>query len=520
MYTVNNIIQDCMANSALRTYARDNGGRVAILFLLFLLALYRFNAAGFSGFATICVIPIIILVIIASFRQRMLMFWALIVVNYLINWHAITKPHGIPMSLYNEMLEIILIMLALLDFNRVKGGRLYNLMSLFLFIWCAYCTLEVLNDTCNLGINVTAWYTGARLIAYQLIYAFVIFTIYINSSNRLIKYLIVWGGLALLAVFVVWKQKYIGLTGKDSAWLWSPAGRQHRLRAGTLIRYWSIYSDAANFGIGIASTAVAFIIFGITSKVKKLRYYFLLVGIGCAWAMFPSGTRTAMACLIAGFMAYIFLSKSLKIAIPFSLAFGAFVFILAFTNIGQGNQQISRMRTLFDPNDASRNVRNINQESIKKYMNDAPFGIGLGMNFSNVPANNKFNKITTTPPDSEYVFIWMRTGVVGITIFLICTAFMIAGACWIVLFRLKSSSLRGIGAGFCCAMISMQLGGYGNQVLMQFPNCLVFYGGLTIVYILPHIEQEWIAYENRELEKMAEKKRLKLEKKKASRIWR
>ena len=111
-----------MTNSAFRSYAQDNGGRVAILFLLFLLALYRFNAAGFSGFATICVIPIIILVIIASFRQRMLMFWALIVVNYLINWHAITKPHGIPMSLYNEMLEIILIMLALLDFNRVKGG--------------------------------------------------------------------------------------------------------------------------------------------------------------------------------------------------------------------------------------------------------------------------------------------------------------------------------------------------------------------------------------------------------------
>lgn len=508
-----------MTNSAFRSYAQDNGGRVAILFLLFLLALYNFYSAGFSGFATICAIPIIILVIIAAFRQRMLMFWGLIFINYIIQWHNITLPRGIPISLYNEIVEIILIMLALLDFNNVKGRRLYNLMALFLFVWCGYCTLELLNDTCNLGINIGAWYQGVRLIAYQLLYAFIIFTIYINSSDRLVKYLIVWGALALLAVVVVWKQKYIGLTNKDFAWLHSRAGRQHLLKAGTLIRYWSIYSDAANFGIGIASTAVAFIIFGITSKLKKLRYYFLIVGLGCAWAMFPSGTRTAMACLIAGFVAYVFLSKSFKIAIPFSLAFGAFVFILAFTDIGQGNQQIRRMRTLFDPNDASRNVRNINQESIKKYMNDAPFGIGLGMNNSNVPANNKYNKITNTPPDSEYVFIWMRTGIVGITLFLICTAFMIGGACWIVLFRLKSPSLRGIGAGLCCAMISQQLGGYGNQVLMQFPNCLVFYGGLTIVYILPHIEQEWIAYENRELEKQAEKKRLKLEKKKASRIW-
>jgi len=248
----------------------------------------------------------------------------------------------------------------------------------------------------------------------------------------------------------------------------------------------------------------------------KLRLFFLFVGFACVWGMFPSGTRTAIACLMAGFMAYVFLSKSFKIAIPVSLIFGIFVFILAFTNIGQGNQQIRRMRSAFDRNDASANVRTINQEAIRKYMKEAPFGIGLG-NY-NVPANNKYNHLASIPPDSEYVYIWIHTGRVGITLFLICTAIMIGGACWIVLFRLKSPSLRGIGAGFCCAMIAQQLGAYGNQVLMQFPNCLTFYGGLTIVYILPHIEQEWIAYENSELEKIAEKKRLKLEKKQASRV--
>ena len=95
---------------------------------------------------------------------------------------------------------------------------------------------------------------------------------------------------------------------------------------------------------------------------------------------------------------------------------------------------------------------------------------------------------------------------------------MIGGACWIVLFILKSPSLRGIGAGLCCAMISQQLGGYGNQVLMQFPNCLTFYGGLALVYILPHIESEWIEYEKEQLAIQEEKKRLKLEKKRASRV--
>ena len=126
--------------------------------------------------------------------------------------------------------------------------------------------------------------------------------------------------------------------------------------------------------------------------------------------------------------------------------------------------------------------------------------------------------MSVVPPDSEYVDIWIRTGVIGITLFIVTMLMMLGGACWIVLFRIKSPSLRGIGAGFCCAFISMQLGGYGNQVLTQFPNCLHFYGGLTIVYILPFIEKEWIEYEEKELAIQEEKERLKLEKKKASRV--
>ena len=140
------------------------------------------------------------------------------------------------------------------------------------------------------------------------------------------------------------------------------------------------------------------------------------------------------------------------------------------------------------------------------------------MGYENVPANNKYRKLATIPPDSEYVFIWIHTGVIGITIFLILTAVMFTGACWIVMFRLKSSSLRGLGAGFCCAFVSIQLGGYANQVLMQFPNCLIFYGGLTLVYVLPWIEKEWIDYESEMLSKQHEKERLKLEKKRASRV--
>ena len=76
----------------------------------------------------------------------------------------------------------------------------------------------------------------------------------------------------------------------------------------------------------------------------------------------------------------------------------------------------------------------------------------------------------------------------------------------------------GIGAGFCSAFAAIQLGGYANQVLMQFPNALIFYGGLALVYVLPYIEPAWIEMEEKRFAEQEERKRIKLEKKLASRV--
>ena len=487
-----------------------------LLFLLFLLAIYEFATAGFNAFAIVCILPVIALFIIAAFRYRMFAFWVLILVNYLIQMKDLPLP--IPMSLPNELLEITLLALAIIDVKELKAERAGNIMLYMLLIWCGFVILEVMNDTCNIGINFEAWYTGARAMAFQIMYVFLVFSLYMTNPQILSKYLLIWGCLALFACLWVYKQQTFGFTEAENVWLQTRGSKTHILNAGTLIRYFSIYSDAANFGIGMAATSVAFLIFAITCRINKYRLFYLAVGLACFWAMFPSGTRTAIFCFFAGVIVYIFLSKSIKIAVPVTILFAAFVFILVFTNIGNSYQQIRRMRTAFDKNDASAGQRSVNQQAMKKYMAEAPWGIGIGLGREDVPANNKYRAMAEVPPDSEYVNIWLRTGIIGITVFLITMVFMFAGACWVVLFKLKSPSLRGIGAGMCCAFVAIQLGGYGNQVLMQFPNCLVFYGGLTLVYGLPFYEKEWIAYEEGLFAKQEERKRLKLEKKKASQV--
>ena len=502
---------------AFRTYTHEHGGRVALLFLLFLLALYNFATSGISGFAIICLIPAIIIGVYIAFKWPYMVFWGLILVNYNIQFFAFNQwlPSGVPLSLYNELFEIALVAIALIDFRKNHHwGRAMNLMAFAILLWFLICVLEVFNDTCRLGINVGAWFTGFRLMAFQLVYFLLIFSIYINSPDTLTKYLRVWACLALFSVYWTFKQKYIGMNPIEFARIheW---GSKHNVNG--IIRYWSTFSDAANYGCNAAATTVAFLVIGLTSKFKTDRIFFIVTSFAVLWGMFQSGTRTAMACFFVGLIVYVFISKSIKLAVPI-IIFGVLSFcLLAFTNIGQGNNQIRRMRSALNKNDASANVRDINKATMAKYLRDAPWGIGIAIRSGDVPANNKYVILSNIAPDSEYVFMWIHTGIIGVSVFSISMFLMFAGACRIVLFRLKNRTLIGIGAGLCCAFASIQFGGYLNQVIYQYPNGLIFFGGLAIVYVLPYLEKDWEIYEQERMAKQEEKKRLKFEKKLASR---
>ncbi len=501
-------------------YAHENGGRIFILFLLFSLLIYEFLHSGYGTFTILCISPLLILVVYTSFRLRMAAFWALIFINYILQMKDSYLPSGVPMSLWDEMIELLLILMAIVDLRKKPHfERCLNLMLFGIILWVTFCTLQLFNNTCDLGMDVAAWFTSFRLIALQLLWILIVFSICISTPKALLTYLRLWAALAFFSAFWTWKQKIIGFTPTEYAWLYyGPGQTTHLLNARTLVRYFSTFSDAANYGCNAAATSVALFIIAITSKIKWERFFFLIICICVIWGMFQSGTRTAIFSLAAGFMTYVVLSKSIKIAVPFGIFFALFMGMLVFTNIGNGNQQIRRMRSAFDKKDASANVRDVNQAAIKKYLDDAPWGLGIASTQANIPVNNKYRIVSDIPPDSEYVYIWVHTGIIGVSFFVVCMLIIWLGACWIVMYKLRSPSLIGIGGGLCCAFLSIQLSAYANQVLFQYPNGLTFFGGLAIVYILPHIEPEWIEYEQQRIAKLEAKKRLKKIKKIVTRV--
>ena len=500
--------------------ASDNpyagGGRVAILFLLFLLSLYSLYNQGLNAFAiTFGAIPVITLALVVVFHWKMSTFWLLFAVNYFIFFAGRMGYYHGALSLPSEVLELMLIGLAVIDVSVMRFEKLANWMGFALLIWAAYCMLEMLNDTCGLGFNMGIWYSGFRLIALQLIYAFVVCAIYIENPRRLRTLLYVWASLAIFASFWTWKQANIGFTPAEEAWFQS-ARATHFVSGVT--RYPSIFNDAATHGIGMASSAVLFAIVALTTRLKRDKLFFAFAAFMCYRSMGLSGTRTGVICILFGLFIYMFLSKSVKLAITVATLGMLFFGFLKFTNIGNANPTIRRMRSTFNPQDASANVRKMNQATMAEYLKDCPWGIGIGVDYSNVPATNRYRTLSTIPPDSEYVYIWVHTGIIGINVFLFTTAMMWLGAVAVVLFRLRNRALQGIGAGLCCAFASMQLGGYANQVLMQFPNVLLFYGGLAVVYGLPRMEAAFEEEDEARYQRMLEQKRKKEEEKSKRRV--
>lgn len=502
--------------SHLTTYSRENGGRVLVLFLLFLLALYEFYSMGIMGMALVCTIPLLVVGVYVAFQFKMPIFWFIFVVNYIIMGVGRYYSIPVPITVLTIIPQILLLIVAVIDTRQDTNAKFGNLMNYALFLWLIYVFLQLFNETLGLPISIGDW--GRNVLFYGLIFFVTcsLVTIYIRSPRNVMKFCRLWAYFSIAGFFWAWRQQTFGWDDTEWGWLMAEGARTHLI--GGSIRYFSFFTDAATFGCCMGASAVSFYIFAITTKLKKDKVLFAVAAIASTWAFFLSGTRTALMCFLVGVALYVILSKSFKIAVPVTILGGIFFFILAFTEIGQGNMQIRRMRSAFNKNDASANVRDINKATLAKYLKDAPFGMGFNIDESTVPANHKYRIVLTTSNDSTYVFLWQRVGIVGAVLFAIVNGLILLGGCIIVFTKLNNKVCIGIASGFCCSFLAIHVGGYANHILLQYPNLFLFYGGMAIVYLLPDLEKDFEVYCNQLFAKQEEYKRLKLEKKKLSRV--
>lgn len=402
----------------------------------------------------------------------------------------ITIP--LPITVLMEVIWYMLLFLILTKRELYIDNKELSYAPLLIFsIWAFYGLFEIINDTCKLGIDIVGWYKEYRPYCIYPMVVMLIYLLFFNTKADLKKYIDIWGICILIMTLKCIYQKYIGFDMAEKAWLAAGGERTHIIQWGTLIRYWSYFTDAANMG---CHTAISALVFGFTwltipIKQKKRKILYTLFTLGAIYCMFMSGTRTAIVVFLCGIFAFAFLVKNWKLFGVTTAGLIALVFILVFTGRGNGIDAVRRMRTAFNKDDASLQVRYTNQDVARSYMADAPFGIGFGKDAETVPQTNYFYYVATIAPDSTLVYLWYRTGPIGITLFMIMSILLLIGCAKNIWFHIRDGELRTLCAAFTAAAASWLVAGYANNIYHQFPNLMMVYGMIAIVYLAPWMDK-------------------------------
>jgi hypothetical protein len=343
-------------------------------------------------------------------------------------------------------------------------------------IWFAYSIFQVANPESR---SIPAWLAGMRGISLYMMLIVPLTLLFLNTNKKLDTFLILWGVFSLLASLKGILQNTIGVDPWEKAWLDGGGAVTHVLFG--KLRIFSFLSDAGQFGANQGYSAVVALIVSTVEKNIKRKIFFILVGVLGLYGMLLSGTRGSISVPLAGFALYFVLKKNKLVMISgFFLLIVVFVFF-KYTLIGQNNQQIRRMRSAFDPNDASLQVRLENQKRLKVYLASRPFGGGIG--HAGVKAQkylpNAF--LSNVATDSWYVLIWAEQGIVGLLLHLFILFYVVIKTTFLVWFHLRDPVLKIKIAALTAGMFGVMVASYGNAVLGTMPTGMLIYTSMALM---------------------------------------
>ena len=374
---------------------------------------------------------------------------------------------GVPVGVFVEVFLVITLIFTLFQ-AKISDWKNLNsdLFSLILF-WFVISLLEVINP----NAAFLGWLNEIRTTALYPLLMVMLGLVVFNTKKDLDVFFILTIGLSTLASLNVLKQLYFGLSNGEQMFL--NANASTHLLWGRL-RVFSFLSDAGQFGASQAHIGIMALILTLIPMLWWKRMILLSCSFLNLYGMLISGTRGALFIFVVAIFVAILLSKNVKAIVFGGLIACSFLFILKYTHIGDSNYQIFRLRTALNPEDASLNVRLNTQRNLRIYMENYPFGGGLGVIGYNGNLYNSDKYLSTVQPDSYYVKLWAMYGIYGFTIWFCIMMYILGKSCGLV-WNLQDKTLRikiiALTAGFAGILV----GSYGNEVINIMPTSIVIY---------------------------------------------
>ncbi|TKC09323.1 O-antigen ligase family protein [Pedobacter frigoris] len=399
----------------------------------------------------------------------------LLVSAYLIMW-VMRFNFDFPLGTLMDGLELLLIIGFFIHQKIHRDWAiLKNPITFMILIWIGYNILQAFNPVAE---SKLAWLYTIRSVAIVMLTYF-IFMVQIKSVAFIRLIFKVWIGLSLFAALYAFKQEYFGFFAFEERSLDSPLMRE-LLFIGGHWRKFSIFSDPVAFSYNMVVSAILCLVLVLSvKKTYKKAILIFLVGFFLL-NMLYSGTRGANPLFPAAVFMLAILKFNYKV-LGFSLLGLVFLVFLIF--MPSSNQNILRFQSAFRPSDdASFNVRKINQKRIQPFIQQHPFGGGLGATGTWGVRFAPNSYLAHFPPDSGYVRVAVELGYVGLFIF--CTLIFIILRTGIRnYFTIKDPELK----NYCLAMVlivfALGIGNYPQEALVQFPVSVYFYLIVALINI-------------------------------------
>ena len=332
-----------------------------------------------------------------------------IVAAYLIMYVGRMNITDFPLGTIMDGMELLLFLGIFVQQKTESNWALFKSpISVIILVWICYNLIQVINPTAESRL---AWVYTVRSVAVIMMMFFV-FLYNIRTLDFIKLILKIWIALSVFAALYGYKQQYIGFTAFEEAYLYSDPEIAGLLFIGGQWRTFSIFTDPVAFSYNMVVSGLLCIGLLTGPFSRRTKFLLMISAFLCLTSMLFSGTRGAYVLPPAAMALYAILKFNKKVmvgAIIGALGFAALIFVPTT------NPTIYRFQTAFKPSDdASFNVRKLNQKRIQPFIQSHPLGGGLGATgmWGKRFAPNSF--LANFPPDSGYVRVAVETGWVGL----------------------------------------------------------------------------------------------------------
>ncbi len=434
------------------------------------------GTAGFMGIGACAGLCALLVYAIIIFKKPVVGLYTAVVLSFLLIGMG-RYVTGLQVGL--GMDAILLFTYVALFFNRFKERINWTPakkdITVLATIWFGYSLFQIVNPEAR---SFEAWFSGRGIGLYMFLLVPLTLML-IDTREKLFRFLIIWGICSLLVTAKGIMQKTMGVDAWEQGWLNEGNFKTHVLFG--KLRVFSFLSDAGQFGANQAYSGVVASILVAAVRGWKLKLFFLVVALTAFYGMVVSGTRGALSIPFTGFALFFLLRKNKMVLTMGAVLLIGIIYFFKFTTIGQGNADIRRMRTAFDPNDASLQVRLDNQRILKSYLASRPFGGGIGHGGVKAQRFLPNAYLSQIPTDSWYVLIWVEQGIVGLVLHLFILFYILLKASYHIMFRIRDPMNKMVMAALASGMFGVMVASYGNAVLGQMPTNVLIYMSMALL---------------------------------------